>query len=165
MPKTRGRPLIYLDLDGQEIDLQSLDKDERALVEELLDSAKRQPEWNEFFNFWFNRVAAFYDARGVPRKESRHLAAYKIGSDLEARLGIAQGRVRKADWRDQLESLIREKYASRREFCEATGISEDMLSHVLAGRKDFSLQALSESLAKVGYQLQIVPAKPVQSAA
>ncbi len=36
------------------------------------------------------------------------------------------------DYREKLDALIRDNYGSRREFCELTGISEDMLSHVLA---------------------------------
>jgi hypothetical protein len=33
-----------------------------------------------------------------------------------------------------------------------------MLSHVLAGRKDLSLEALSKALDRIGYRLRIVPA-------
>jgi hypothetical protein len=32
-----------------------------------------------------------------------------------------------------------------------------MLSHVLAGRKDLSLAALTKALQRVGYRLRIVP--------
>jgi hypothetical protein len=39
----------------------------------------------------------------------------------------------------------------------ASGIGEDMLSHVLAGRKDLSLGALTPGLKRVGYRLRIVP--------
>jgi hypothetical protein len=51
-----------------------------------------------------------------------------------------------------------EDFSSRRAFCEATGLSEDMLSHVLAGRKDFALDTLTEALAKIGYGLPFLPA-------
>jgi hypothetical protein len=33
-----------------------------------------------------------------------------------------------------------------------------MLSHVLAGRKDLSLSALEQALARIGYRLSIQPA-------
>jgi hypothetical protein len=56
-----------------------------------------------------------------------------------------------------LEDLVREKFASQRAFCKATGLSEDMLSHVLAGRKDLSLARLTAALARIGYVLRIVP--------
>jgi hypothetical protein len=32
-----------------------------------------------------------------------------------------------------------------------------MLSHVLAGRKDFSMQSLVQALDKIGYALRILP--------
>lgn len=40
----------------------------------------------------------------------------------------------------------------------ATGLSEDMLSHVLAGRQDLSLAAMTKALERIGYRLRIVPA-------
>ena len=61
------------------------------------------------------------------------------------------------DYRDELEALIREHFPSRRAFCQATGLSEDMLSHVLAGRKDLSLEALTRALGRIGYRLHITP--------
>ena len=54
-------------------------------------------------------------------------------------------------------AIIEAKFATRRKFCEATGLSEDMLSHVLKGRKDVSIATLTESLQKIGYALAIVP--------
>ena len=36
-------------------------------------------------------------------------------------------------------------------------LSEDMLSHVLAGRKDLSLASLTAALERIGYRLRIVP--------
>jgi hypothetical protein len=53
----------------------------------------------------------------------------------------------------------------RRAFCEATGLGEDMLSHVLAGRKDLSVPALTRALERIGYRLRIVPAPAGQPAA
>jgi hypothetical protein len=40
-----------------------------------------------------------------------------------------------------------------------------MLSHVLAGRKDLSLGALTRALGRIGYRLRIVPAPEPQPAA
>src|SRR5207248_2726918 len=102
-------------------------------------------------------AAAFYDARGVPRPESRRSAVYRVAEDLWSRLGIAAGLVRPPDYRAELDGLIRHKYATRRAFCEATGLSEDMLSHVLAGRKDLSLGALTKALERIGYRVAIAP--------
>jgi len=38
-----------------------------------------------------------------------------------------------------------------------TGLSEDLLSHMLRGRKDVSIRTLTEGLRKIGYALAIVP--------
>lgn len=40
--------------------------------------------------------------------------------------------------------------------------SDTKISHVLAGRKDLSLSALTTALARVGYRLRIVPAAKVK---
>jgi hypothetical protein len=50
-----------------------------------------------------------------------------------------------------------QRFKTRREFCEATGLSEDMLSHVLARRKHLAIDTLSSALEKVGYTLHIGP--------
>jgi hypothetical protein len=56
-----------------------------------------------------------------------------------------------------LEHLILARFKTRREFCEATGLSEDMLSHVLARRKHLAIDTLNAALAKVGYTVHIAP--------
>jgi hypothetical protein len=72
-------------------------------------------------------------------------------------VGDGPGHVRPDDYRDELASLIDREFPSRRAFCKATGISPDMLSHVLAARKDLSLECLNKALARIGYRLLIVP--------
>ena len=42
--------------------------------------------------------------------------------------------MRQGDDRDELVRIIADRFTTRREFCEAAGVSEDMLSHVLARR-------------------------------
>jgi transcriptional regulator with XRE-family HTH domain len=148
----------YVDLDGNPIALAELDSEERKLVAGLRRRARTHPDWIEFGNYWMAVVADFYDARGLTRKQSRRTAAYRIGQDLSSRLGITQGYIRPKDYRSELETLIRDHFPSRRAFCQATGLSEDMLSHVLAGRKDPSLGALTDALARIGYTLRILPA-------
>ena len=44
----------------------------------------------------------------------------------------------------------------------ATGLTEDMLSHVLAGRKHLAIETLSEALQKIGFSLRIVPVKTIE---
>jgi hypothetical protein len=94
----------------------------------------------------------------VPRTQSRESVVYRVAQDLSSRLGLASGQIRPDDYQGELEDLIRDNYPTRRAFCEATGLSEDMLSHVLAGRKDLSLSKLTEALSRIGYRLKIVPA-------
>jgi hypothetical protein len=138
--------------------LASLDAGERRLVARLRRRARTHPDWCDFKNYWMAAVAAFYDARGLSRAASRRTAVYRIAQDLGSRLAVAAGLARPPDYRDQLEQLIRDRFPSRRAFCQAAGLSEDMLSHVLARRKDLSLETLARALERVGYRLQITPA-------
>jgi hypothetical protein len=147
----------YVDLKGCELSLADLDAEERAFVAELQARYDTSPEWNEFENYWTTAVAQFYGARGLTRRESRQKPAYRIAQDLGNRLAIAAGLARAPDYRDELDEIVRAHFATRREFCEATGLAEDMLSHVLARRKHLSMEALASVLSRIGYVLRIVP--------
>jgi hypothetical protein len=151
------RPKVYVDLDGREICLEHLDAEERQLLARLRRRARTNPDWDAFDNYWTTAVPHFYQARGLARKAVPRTLLWRIAQDLSSRLGIAAGLVSPDDYQGDLEDLIREKFPTRRAFCEATGISEDMLSHVLAGRKDLSLVALTRALERIGYRLRIVP--------
>lgn len=148
---------FYVDLDGNEIALESLDAEERQLFGRIRRRARTHPDWCGFDNYWLQAVHNFYDARGVSRKSLIRSPLYRIGQDLSSRLGIAAGLVRPDDYRDELEELVRDQFPSRKAFCKATGLSEDMLSHVLAGRKDLSLASLTRALERIGYRLRIAP--------
>ncbi len=147
----------YFDLRGQMIDTSSLDEEERHLVDELQKYAEDHPDARtaEFHNFYFHHVGEFYLARGLTRREVTRTIVWRIAQDLNSRLMIAAGLAKRGDYRDELENLILMKYKSRRAFCEATGLSEDMLSHVLAKRKNLGIQTLAEALAKIGYTIHI----------
>lgn len=147
----------YQDLKGRQYDLTALDKEEQKLVADLRQRADRHPDWNEFENYWISTVAGFYDARGLKRTESRHTVAYQIGQDLSGRIAVAAGLARLPDYRDELEEIVRTQFPTRRAFCEATGLSEDMLSHVLARRKHLAADTLTQALSRIGYTLRIVP--------
>ncbi|MCH7990211.1 MAG: hypothetical protein IID46_13810 [Planctomycetes bacterium] len=151
------QPLIYMDFRGNPISLAYLDDEERKLIDRLKRRSHTHRDWNDFENYWTKRIAELYDKRGVPRKESCKTAVFKIAQDLGSRIGIEQGLVRVPDYRSELGALIREKFKNRREFCKATGISEDMLSHVLARRKHLAIDTLEEALKKIGCTLRIVP--------
>jgi hypothetical protein len=155
---------VYVDLDGHEIGLRHLDAEERKLLARIRRRAQTHPDWNAFDNYWTREVMKFYDDRGVPRKVSRDSAVVQVALDLSGRIAVAAGLARIGDWRDELEDLVREEFPTRRAFCEATGISEDMLSHVLAGRKDLSLATLTQALERIGYGLHIRRVPEVQPA-
>lgn len=150
----------YTDLTGQLISLSGLDAEERSLLDAISREADNGPDWNEFSNSWRAKVASFYDTRGLSRAESRRRAVYKVAQDLAGRLAIAQGKARVPDYRDQLDRLIREHFRTRREFCEATGLSEDMLSHVLARRKHLAIDTLAAALDRIGVDVRLVARKP-----
>ncbi len=152
-----ARNSVYVTLDGEELALTGLDAAERKLVSALRRRAKTHPDWNDFDNYRLRAVAGFYDARGLTRPQSRRMVPYEIAADLSSRLGIAAGLTRMPDYRDELEELIFTRFKSQREFCRATGLKEDMLSHVLARRKHVAIDTLSDALERIGYAIQIVP--------
>jgi hypothetical protein len=148
---------VYVDVEGDLISLAGLDTEERKLVARLKRRARTNPNWDDFDNYWTKAVAEFYDARGVSRSQSVKSVPFQIAQDLSSRIAIAAGLARLSDYRDELEEIIRTRFPTRRAFCKATGISEDLLSHVLAGRKDLSLATLTKGLERIGYRLRIAP--------
>ncbi len=155
----------YEDLKGQQWDLTVLDAEERNLVADLQRRVETHPDWNDFDNYWMPRVAALYDARGLSRADSAGTAVYQIAQDLSGRLAITLGLARTPDYRDELRESIRTHFKTRREFCEATGLSEDMLSHVLSGRKNLALDTLAKALHRIGYRIHLVPEGPATNRA
>lgn len=148
---------VYTDLKGREFPLNDLPKAERALIDRLNAEAKKTTDWSTFSSFWMANVSEFYSAQGLSRPQIRQTVGYRIGQDLDSRFAISQGMARSPDYRDELESLIQERFQTRREFCEATGLSEDMLSHVLSKRKHLAINTLEECLRRIGYSLHIAP--------
>ncbi|MBI1831443.1 MAG: hypothetical protein HYR84_08340 [Planctomycetes bacterium] len=159
---TKKKSETYVDLDGREWDLTRFDDEERRLVARLQERAGAHADWNDFDRFWPSQVAAVYDVRGLSRQESMRTGVYQIAQDISSRLALASGHARESDYRDELKEVIRTRFKSRRAFCEATGLSEDMLSHVLAGRKNLALETLIHALQNIGYRIRIVPATPAR---
>ena len=152
----------YVNLKGDFICVADLTDAEQKFVAKLKRQAKQHPDWNEFWNFWTHGVADFYKESGLTRKQIRETGVYRIAQDLGSRLAIQAGVARAPDYRDELDALIRSRFQTRREFCQATGLTEDMLSHVLAGRKHLAIETLSEALQKIGFSLRIVPVKTIE---
>jgi hypothetical protein len=147
----------HVDLSGRVYALSGLDEDERELLASLKAFADSEPPWHEYQNRWMAAVGRFYEQRGLTRSQVMETPVYRVAQDLGSRLGIAQGKMRQSDYRDELERIILTRFKTRREFCEATGLSEDMLSHVLARRKHLAMDTLYSVLEKVGYTLHITP--------
>jgi hypothetical protein len=151
----------YTTLRGAAIDLTGLDADERDLVEQLVTRHQSAPDWSDYTNYYMTTIGNFYLARGLKHRQITELPVWKIGQDLRGRLMIAAGDAiaPDADYRDRLSDLIRSAFPTQRAFCEATGLSEDLVSHVLSKRKHLSIDNLSEALRRIGYKLDIVPAE------
>src|SRR6266496_3404391 len=136
----------YVDLDGRRWKLATLDASERKLLRQLQSIHSRPPDWYEFENDWIKKLTTFYRERGLPTTAIIKRPLYEILTDLSDRLALAQGLMSiESDYRDDLRILIADRFKSNRHFCKATGLSEDMLSHVLAGRKDLSIEALTKA--------------------
>ena len=161
--KTVSETIVYSTLRGEQVYLRNLDDEERELLDEIQQRAAEKPDWNDFENYWTKAVAQLYDTRGVPRAESVKSPLYRVSQDLGNRIGIESGLMRMPDYRDELQYLIHTSFKSRRAFCQATGISEDMLSHVLARRKHLSIETLEKALAKIGRKLHIMPLETTAS--
>jgi hypothetical protein len=153
--KKRTEADEYCDLEGNRISLRDLTPDERKLLRDLERYAGRHSDWNEFGNYWLPKVAELYSKSRFTRRQIIRQPLFQIAQDIEGRLGIASGQARAPDYRDELESLIEARFPSRREFCEATGLTEDMVSHVLAKRKHLAINTLADALQRIGYRLQI----------
>ncbi|MFN0017180.1 MAG: hypothetical protein ACKVP0_02910 [Pirellulaceae bacterium] len=147
----------YTDLHGRQHSLDGLTKPERAALERLRKLAATNPDWMAYSNQFVAEMDKLLTSTGKSRREQTQTVIYRVGQDLGSRLGVAQGNMRRSDYRDELQQLIATRFRTRREFCEATGLSEDMLSHVLAKRKNLAIDTLAEALAKVGFAIHITP--------
>jgi hypothetical protein len=156
-----SRQAKYTTLSGEKIELSDLDDDEQLLVRVLERQAAGSRDQNEFDNFWMKFVSEFYRPKGLTHREIQQKKAYKIARDLSQQLSIRLGVARPPDYRDQLAELIRTQFVSRKAFCAATGLSEDMLSHVLVRRKHLSIESLEKALGRIGYSLRFVPNSPL----
>jgi transcriptional regulator with XRE-family HTH domain len=134
---------------GRALDLAAVGDDERRFLRTVQRRYEERPEWSEFAAWWVEEL------QRVGLREGS--VAYRICQDLEARLGIAQGKVAPPDYRDFLADLIEERYGSRYRFCKETGIDAGHLSRVLASRSEFSLQTLQRILEALHAALVIQP--------
>lgn len=151
----------YTTLEFETIPAPSWSPEERRVLRDSQNYFAAKPDWGVFGNFWRPRVLTLYKARGLTTKRIIATPLYRILEDHEMRLATEQGEARSPEYRDDLAILIVQKFKTRRAFCKATGLSEDLLSHVLAGRKHFAIDTLGAALKKIGFRLAIVPEEKV----
>jgi transcriptional regulator with XRE-family HTH domain len=133
---------IYETLIGKKLILNELSEKEKKLLQQVQERFQTSPEWTEFASWRIDHL----NSTGL----SVDSVVYQICQDLEARLGVSQGKVAPPDYRDYLADLIKERYGSFYKFHQDTGIDRSHLSRVLAGRSDFSIESLREILRKLG---------------
>jgi len=139
----------YSTITGRVLQLDGLAAGERAFLVAVRRRYAEEPEWTEFAAWWMSE----FERTGL----SMDSPAYRICQDLEARLGIAQGKVAPPDYRDYLADLIEERYGSRYRFCKETGVDPGHLSRVLASRSELSVQNLQRILEALHAALVIQP--------
>lgn len=144
---------LYTTITGRRFDLDQLAAEERALLGRIEALFRERPAWDEFSQAWIKlgREMLWKDGR-VPVGHP----VYRICQDLAARLGIAEGRLARPDYRDRLADLIEERFGSRYHFCKQTGIDQAHLSRVLAGKKHLAPGTLSRILEALGVELALV---------
>jgi hypothetical protein len=120
---------------------------EYTLLDAIAKKYNAQQDWTRFAAWW----NAKFTASGLPTTS----VVYRISQDLEARLGIDQGKVSPPDYRDYLTELIDAKFGTRQEFCRATGVDPGQLSRVLATRDNLSMKVLLQVLEVLDARLVI----------
>ena len=139
----------YQTITGRTLELADLSEKERSFLAAVQRRFGKAPEWSEFSAWWSEEFGRW----GLLAKS----VAYRVCQDLEARLGIAQGKVAPPDYRDYLVDLIEERYGSRYRFCQESGIDPGHLSRVFASRSELSLQSLHQILEALHAALVIQP--------
>jgi hypothetical protein len=140
-------PPVYNTITGRRILMSNLTETEYGFLEKVAKKYNSKQGWTRFAAWW----NAEFNASGL----STSSVVYRICQDLEARLGINQGKLSPPDYRDFLVELIDTQFGSRQEFCAATEIDPGQLSRVLASRADLSLKVLQKVLEVLRAQLVI----------
>lgn len=138
---------VYQTITGRRILTSNLNDVEYGFLELVAKKYSSRQDWTRFAAWW----NAEFNASGLTTSS----VVYRICQDLEARLGINQGKVSLPDYRDFLAELIDTQFGSRQEFCKATQVDPGQLSRVLANRADLSMKVLQQVLEVLHAQLVI----------
>jgi transcriptional regulator with XRE-family HTH domain len=129
---------IYQTIAGRQIALSGLSEAEHGFLEIVAKKYSPKQDWTRFAAWW----NAKFRKSGLPTTS----VVYRICQDMEARLGINQGKVAPPDYRDCPAELIDANFSSRPDFCRATGVDPGQLSRVLASRDNLSVKVLLQVL-------------------
>lgn len=132
------KPPVYQTITGRRISMANLTETENGFLKKVAKKYNAKQNWTRFAAWW----NAEFNATGL----SASSVVYRVCQDLEARLGIAQGKVSPPDYRDFLADLIDTQFGSRQDFCKATEVDPGQLSRVLASRADLSMKVLQAVL-------------------
>jgi len=138
---------VYQTITGRRIPISNLREAEYGFLERVGKKYNARQDWTRFAAWW----NAEFNATGLTTSS----VVYRICQDLEARLGIKQGKVSPPDYRDFLAELIDTQFGSRQEFCKATQVDPGQLSRVLASQADLSIKVLQKVLEVLHAQLVI----------
>jgi transcriptional regulator with XRE-family HTH domain len=147
LAQTHSTEPVYQTITGGRITLSGLTDAEYRFLDILSEKFNVKQDWTRFAAWWNGK----FKASGL----STDSVVYRICNDLEARLGIDQGKVSPPDYRDYLAELIDAKFGSRQEFCRATGVDPGQLSRVLASRDNLSMKVLLQVLEVLHARLVI----------
>jgi tetratricopeptide (TPR) repeat protein len=92
---------IYITLNNLFYILDELDRSQLDLWKDFLTYFEKNPDCIDFANFWFNKATERLgggksEEGGITILQIPQLPIFKIGQDLESRLGIKQGMVQKS---------------------------------------------------------------------
>src|SRR3989442_11519175 len=105
---------VFQTITGRALDLKRLDAKERDFLTAVQAKYEKVPAWSAFAAWWPKELE--------PRGLSAESVTYPICQDLEARLGIPQGKVATPDYRDYLADFIDERYVSLYPFSHSPGM-------------------------------------------
>ena len=143
----------YQTLKQEIYDLAALPPEQQSVYEAVWNFYQYALDWDTFTAFWLAQIDRLHPQ--LSRKEITETPLFKICEDMDARLAINQGYTRPGDYRDELQSIIEQKFPSRYAFCQTVGLDEGYLSRVLNKRQHISMKKLAYILDALGYEVTI----------
>jgi len=151
------KDIVHRTLTGRSLNLTRLTEAERFALAAVLNEYRKEPDWTRFAARWMKALSR----QGIGPDS----VLFGVCDDLEARLGIAQGKASPPDYRHYLLAMIEERYGSRYKFCKETGIDQGQLSRILAGQADFSFESLRRLLRVLHASLVVATDESLRAAA